>query len=350
MRVLQIITRNIAGGAQTVLAHIANSLVLRGHQVSIVAGEGDGSLWTILDERIEIINCPTLKRSLSLKADLKTFLCLRKVYNEFQPDIIHLHSSKAGLLGRLALPQNKIVYTVHGYDSVRKAFPIFRPIEYLMQYLCAAVVGVSKYDEIKLKADKIRRNVSFIYNGIPDNEIDTNLRWDFPNKYKKTILCVARISPQKNLILFLKIAKLLPQYAFVWIGNTEKVDNKCENVFFLGNITAAGRYCYLCDLFILTSNYEGLPMTIIEAMSYGKPIVASNVGGISEIVENGKNGFTCDNDEYSFKTCIERIFTSESTYKIMADHSRKMYLEKLTVGKMVAEYLNLYNSINSSNS
>ena len=349
MKVLQIITRNIAGGAQTVLAHIANSLVQKGHQVSIVAGEGNGSLWTILDERIEMNNCPTLKRSLSVKDDWKTILYLRKVYNEYQPDIIHVHSSKAGLLGRLALPKKKIVYTVHGYDSIRNAFPIFRPVEYLMQYMCAAVVGVSRYDEIKLKEDRIRRNVSFIYNGIPEKGCDTNLRWNIPNRYKKTILCVARVSPQKNLDLFLKIAKLLPQYAFVWIGNSEKIDHQFENVFFLGNIPAAGRYCYLCDLFILTSNYEGLPMTIIEAMSYGKPIVASNVGGISEIVENSKNGFISDNDEYSFKTCIESVFASENTYKNMAENSRKIYLNKLTVEKMVDGYLNIYKSIISNN-
>ena len=348
MKVLQIITQSVAGGAQTVLAHIANSLVQKGHKVSIVAGEGDGSLWKILDERIEIYKCPTLKRSLSIKDDWKTILYLRKVYNEYQPDIIHLHSSKAGLLGRFALPHKKIVYTVHGYDSIRKAFPIFRPIEYLMQYMCAAVVGVCRYDEIKLKGDMIRRNVSFVYNGIPEKEFDQNLKWNIPIGYKKTILCVARVTPQKNLDLFLKIAKLLPQYAFVWIGNTDKIDHQFENVFFLGNIPAAGRYCHICDLFILTSNYEGLPMTIIEAMSCGKPIVASNVGGISEIVENGKNGFVSDNDEYSFKTCIESIFASENTYNTMAERSRKIYLNKLTVEKMVAGYLYIYNSIISN--
>jgi glycosyltransferase involved in cell wall biosynthesis len=135
----------------------------------------------------------------------------------------------------------------------------------------------------------------------------------------------------------------------VWIGNSEKIDHQFENVFFLGNIPAAGRYCYLCDLFILTSNYEGLPMTIIEAMSYGKPIVASNVGGISEIVENSKNGFISDNDEYSFKTCIESVFASENTYKNMAENSRKIYLNKLTVEKMVDGYLNIYKSIISNN-
>jgi glycosyltransferase involved in cell wall biosynthesis len=345
VRVLQIITRSIAGGAQTVLAHISNSLVEKGHQVLVVAGEGDESLWAILDERIEKKNCSVLKRSLSIRDDWKTILYLRKVYNEFQPDVIHLHSSKSGLLGRLTLPSKKIVYTIHGYDSIRIAYPRFRIIEYLMQYNCAAIIGVSRYDEIKLREDRIRRNVSFVYNGIPEKECDTNLRLNIPIRYKKTILCVARVTPQKNLELFLKIAKLLPDYAFVWIGNTEKIDHHIENVFFLGNIPDAGGYCYLCDLFILTSNYEGLPMTIIEAMSYGKPIVASNVGGISEIVENGKNGFTSDNDEYSFKTYIENIFSSENRYKNMAEHSRKIYKNKLTVEKMVDGYLNIYKSI-----
>ena len=291
----------MAGGAQTVLAHIANSLVQKGHQVLVVAGEGNGSLWNLLDNQIQTKNCPTLKRSLTLKGDFKTISSLKKIYKEYQPDIIHLHSSKAGLLGRLAFPRKKIVYTVHGYDSIRKAYPIFRPIEYLMQHRCAAIVGVSHYDENKMREDSINRNVSYIYNGIPDREDTENLNWDIPKAYEKTILCIARISPQKNLELFLKIASLLPQYAFVWIGNTDKMDCQIQNVFFLGNIPKAGRYCKLSDLFILTSNYEGLPMTIIEAMSYEKPIVASNVGGISEIVENGKNGYVSENDEYSFK-------------------------------------------------
>jgi glycosyltransferase involved in cell wall biosynthesis len=345
MRVLQIITRNIAGGAQTVLAHISNTLVEKGHQVLIVAGEGDGSLWTILDERIEKRNCPALRRSLSIRDDWKTILYLRKVYNEFQPDIIHLHSSKSGLLGRLALPAEKIVYTVHGYDSIRKAYPRFRIIEYVMQYNCAAIVGVSRYDEVKLREDRIRRNVSFIYNGIPAKECDTNLRLNVPIRYKKKILCVARVTPQKNLELFLNIAKLLPDYAFVWIGNTELIDHQIENVFFLGNMPDVRGYYYFCDLFILTSNYEGLPMTIIEAMSCGKPIVASNVGGISEVVENGKNGFILDNDEYKFKSCIESVFASEIAYKNMSENSKKIYLNKLTVEKMVGGYLDIYKSI-----
>lgn len=73
-----------------------------------------------------------------------------------------------------------------------------------------------------------------------------------------------------------------------------EVDNHPDNVYFLGNIPDAGRYNSIADLFILPSNYEGLPMVILEAMSAGKSVVASNVGGISEIVVNGENGYVVE--------------------------------------------------------
>jgi glycosyltransferase involved in cell wall biosynthesis len=349
MRVIQVITMTMNGGAQTVLAHMSNYLVNQGHKVLVVAGEGNGALWGILDERVERRECPSLTRSLSLKQDIRTVRVFKRIYRDFQPHVIHLHSSKAGFLGRIAFPPRKVLYTVHGYDSIRKAFPIFRPIEYLMQFRCAAIVGVSRYDQDTLREDKISRNVSFVYNGVPEKEVDNQLFWNIPKDYSKTILCVARISPQKNLELFLRIAKLMPEYAFVWIGNKENMNCEIDNVFFLGDIPEAGRYCQLSDLLILTSNYEGLPMTIIEAMSYGKPIVASDVGGISEIVENGINGFVSSNDEISFKSNIESIFRKKEIYERMADNSKRIYLKELTVEKMVTGYMKIYKAINTKN-
>ena len=86
-------------------------------------------------------------------------------------------------------------------------------------------------------------------------------------------------------------------------------------------------------------------MTIIEAMSYGKPIVASDVGGISEIVRNGINGFVSDNNENSFKVNIERVFHDRKTYEVMAEKSKRIYSSELTVEKMVDGYVKIYNSI-----
>lgn len=89
-----------------------------------------------------------------------------------------------------------------------------------------------------------------------------------------------------------------------------EVDNHPDNVYFLGNIPDAGRYNSIADLFILPSNYEGLPMVILEVMSAGKPVVASNVGGISEIVVNGENGYVVENTPQAFAekiSCINAV-------------------------------------------
>ena len=113
------------------------------------------------------------------------------------------------------------------------------------------------------------------------------------------------MSKPKRFDIFLEMATLLPQYAFIWIGNQEKMMNLPNNVFCLGNIANAGIYNTQVDLFVLPSDYEGLPIVIIEAMSCGKPIVSSNVGGIGEIVYNGENGYVVNNNSIDFAKKIE---------------------------------------------
>jgi glycogen synthase len=98
--------------------------------------------------------------------DVLTLLCFWKLYLQYKPDIIHLHSSKAGILGRLAFPKSKIVYTVHGFDSIRLAYRKFLPLERFLQRRCKAIVGVSHYDENNLKDEHITHNIVCVYNGI----------------------------------------------------------------------------------------------------------------------------------------------------------------------------------------
>jgi glycosyltransferase involved in cell wall biosynthesis len=164
----------------------------------------------------------------------------------------------------------------------------------------------------------------------------------FTQKYKKTILCIARISKPKRFDIFLDVASLLPAYAFVWIGNTATVKAGLENVFCLGNIPEAGKCNQFADLFMLASDYEGLPIVILEAMSYGKPVVASNVGGIGEIVVNGENGYTVENAAPKFADKIQYILEDESIYKRFSENAYKRYKEYLTVEKMVQGYIEIY--------
>lgn len=343
MRILQIITLSELGGAQTVVVNLANKLS-ENHEVIVVAGEGDGKMWKMLHPTVKQEYCKHLKRAISPVDDMLTVVDFRKLYWKYKPDIVHLHSSKAGMLGRLSFPAKKIIYTVHGFDSIRLAYRKFLPIERLMQHACKAIVGVSHYDVQNLKAEKITHRVHCVYNGIYPIEKGNGLSFKLPRKYAKVVLCIARLSPPKDSNLFMAIAALLPDYAFVWIGNQQEVKEHPDNVYFLGNIPNAGMYNSVADLFVLPSNYEGLPMVILEAMSAGKPVVASKVGGISEIVINGENGYVVENIPQAFADKISCILENEDTSRLFAANARNRFMRELTVDRMVEGYLKIYHS------
>lgn len=342
MRIMQVITLSELGGAQSVVVNLANELS-KEHEVVVVAGEGDGKMWNLLNENIRKIYNKHIRRNISLIDDLLTIFLLFMLYIKYKPNIIHLHSSKIGILGRIVFPSKKIIYTVHGFDSIRLAYRKYLPIERYMQYRCKAIVGVSKYDEINLQKEGITNHVHCIYNGIKKpNTLTYNPFKSFGN-YKYIVLCIARLSPPKNSHLFLQIAALLPKYAFIWIGNQnipkESIPN---NVFFMGNLPNAGAYNEYADLFILPSDYEGLPIVIIEAMSFGKPVVASNVGGISEIITDNINGFTIDNKPELFVEKIEYILENKNVYDYLSKNALIRFQQDLTVEKMVKRYENIY--------
>lgn len=342
MKILHIITLADAGGAQSVVQHLANSHIVN-NDVAVVAAR-DGIMWEMLHPRIKQYKIGSLIRELSLTQDLITIWRLVRINKEFAPDIIHLHSSKIGALGRICLPSKKIVYTVHGFDSIRLAFPKFLFVEKLLNRFCRAIVAVSNYDKKNLYSEGITHNVHMIYNGVnilPINGLSVELK----NK-SKIITCIARMDPQKDFLLFNEIAKALPSYNFIWIGNAKKPDfEAAENTYWLGEIKNASAYFSISDLCILTTNYEGLPMSIIEAMAYCKPIISSKVGGIPEIVIDNVNGFTLPNEVQEFVTKIEMILGDSELHSKMAGSSRRIYEEKLTVEHMSTEYLSLYKSI-----
>lgn len=350
MKILQVVTLSGLGGAQSVVANLSNSLVQRGNEVAVIAGEGDGKLFDILEPDIKRVQLNSLVRRLSPLNEIKTLFAIRKYYHEFHPDIIHLHSSKAALLGRIALPKSKIVYTVHGFDSIRLAYRKFLPLEKLLQHRCSAIVGVSKYDEMNLRKEGIINNVSTVYNGIYPPSLLTDDPFSHITGYEGKVLCIARLSPPKNHQLYIEIARLLPQYAFIWIGNQYTPDFEYpDNMFFMGNIPNAGTYIKFADLFMLPSNYEGLPMVIIEALSQGVPVVASDVGGITELLD-GKNGCALNNDANVMADKISEIISkSETERNIMSRCARQTYQSKLTVEKMTDGYIKIYSAIAGDN-
>lgn len=345
MVILQIITRSDLGGAQSVVINLANALAEK-HEIIVVAGGGDGKMWQMLSSTVTTEFVPSLQRELSPMKDIQTIKVFRRLYYKYHPDIIHLHSSKVGVLGRLVFPNEKIVYTVHGFDSIRIAYRKYLPLEKVLQRKCSTIVGVSEYDKANLLNEGITNHVEVVYNGIT---IPVRLK-DNPfadlMTFKKKVLCIARLSPPKNIDIFVQLAFMLPDYAFIWIGNQQDFLGKSpKNLYFMGSLPNAGAYNEYADLFILPSNYEGLPMTIIEAMAFGKPVVASNVGGISEIVVNDENGYTVENSADAFCEKICYILESDDVYTHFSLKALTKYQERLKVDKMVEGYLRIYNKM-----
>lgn len=353
MRIFQVITVSEYGGAQSVVANLVKSLS-PDHEVFILYG-GDGEAWSTLGDNFTRIKLNKHRKDISFK---DIFLLFKLYYYRFKykPDIVHLHSSKMGVLGRIAFSRKKIVLTLHGFDSARKAYRKYLFVEKFLKNRASRIIAVSQYDVDAMREEGIYKNVTRIYNGVPDLSTELSCTSapiiqklkEIQQAYKKTIMCISRISKQKKFDLFLEIAREMPEYAFVWIGNKNEVVDVPSNVFCLGEVSSAQSYLKYADLFILPSNYEGLPISLLEALSFGVPVVASSVGGITEVL-NGENGFAVENEVESFKNKINYILQDEGRLKTMSLSARESYLANFTIDKMSDKYLSVFNEIVNKN-
>ncbi len=353
MKILHVITLSEPGGAQSVVINLANFFaMLDGNEVCIVSG-GDGKVWSTVDNRVKLVSIKEMQRNISYK-DLIVFFKLLVLRFRYKPDVVHLHSSKAGILGRLAYSKKKIVYTVHGFDSIRVAFRKYLPLEKILQNKARYIVGVSRYDTENLSMEGII-GCECIYNGISDyvhserlvseTQADQSL-----NRFKQEgafiVMSIARLSAPKRFDLFCSVAEKLEKenIRFIWIGNQDDPEDIPQNVYCMGEIPSAHYLLSFADLFVLMSDYEGLPVSIIEAMVYSKPVLASAVGGVPEIL-NGENGYALDNCPDSF---AERILEYKNNYNACikaGENARKTFEAGFTNKQMCLKYGELYNEI-----
>ncbi len=348
-KILHAVTLSSVGGAQSVVVNLANSQCEL-NEVYVLSSSSCEA-WKALDKRVHVLVIKELQKNIGPK-DVIVVLKLFYWSKKLRPDIVHLHSSKMGMFGRLVFPKKKTIYTVHGFDSMRIANRKLLFIEKLLKNRCRFIVGVSKYDEHNLKTESIIKNVTYVYNGVEDvqkkdlsqtNQIYKTKFDEIRKQYKHLAISIARDDAPKKIDLFINIAKLFPECCFVWIGNSHnyEVPNNC---FLMGQIPMAYQLLKYADIFLLCSNYEGLPMSIIEALSVGLPVISSKVGGVAEILD-GKNGFAVENTVEVFVEKIRGIFNDKETYKQFSFNARETYERKFTLNKMVIGYDNLYSQI-----
>lgn len=259
-----------------------------------------------------------MTREISPIRDLIAFYKLVKLIKKIKPNIIHLHSSKAGVLGRIAAifyPKAKVFYTPHGYaftrmdiSNLKKKF--YLNIEkYMIKFFGGTTIACGD-TEYKYASDM--GSAVLIRNGVRPIVIN-NENKERIEENSVTIGTIGRISAQKNPKLFNEIANFFPDINFIWIG-----DGELRNYLTSKNITVTGwidrqdvlKTADSFKIYIQTSLWEGLPFTILEAMSLGKPIVATNVIGNKDAVSNEVNGYLC-NDSSQFRKAITKIIKNK---------------------------------------
>jgi glycosyltransferase involved in cell wall biosynthesis len=248
-------------------------------------------------------------REFSPIQDFKSILQLRKELQKLNPDVIHLHSSKAGVLGRIAcfllFKNKKVFYTPHGYSFLRTDISnlskkIYWTIEKRFQQLFGGITIACGDTEYEI-AHKIGKSY-LIRNGINIEEIRQH-QIKSQNQIL-TIGIVARITSARNPKLFNSIALRFPKFNFVWIG-----DGELNSILTAPNIRITGWFMdrkdalkelNAIDIYIQTSLWEGLPIAVLEAMALKKPVLATNIIGNKDIVVTNETGFLFDDiDELS---------------------------------------------------
>lgn len=363
MRILHVVTNSDLGGAPRVVTELSARAVRDGHECA-VAATPDGPMWPRLDSRIRQYPLPDMRRAVEPASDLRTFLHLRKIYRDFRPDIIHLHSSKAGVLGRLAALASgrslwrRCVYTIHGFDTILKTHRKFLPVERFLARRCGAVVPVSRYDETSLKAVGIEGNIVPVHNGAsdrrgmasPDPAAAARLA-AASAEGRPVVLSIARLEPPKRPDLFVDLARRFPGASFFWVGNIQPPETMLPpgsslppNTHFLGESPEAGCLANLCDIFLLLSDYEGLPMSILEAMSCARPVVASAVGGILEALDGGA-GMTVPNDGHQIGERLKMLLDSPEERERFGRAARARFESDYSADRMWSGYLKLYTAL-----
>jgi len=353
MRILHVVTNADLGGAPRVVTELAKRAVAAGH-VCGAASMPQGPFWEQLDERVERLPLFQLRREIDPLHDLAAYFELRRLFRTWRPDIIHLHSSKAGVLGRLAAGRlsGRVVYTIHGFDTILKSHRIFLPLERLLSGRCGAIVPVSDYDKRNLAASGIVGRIELIRNGASDRLTTEPKKAEAAERLRAAkasgalvVLSIARLAPPKRFDLFLETARAFSSAAgrFFWIGNREAVDpgGLPANVEVLGELAEAGDYIKLADVFLLLSDYEGLPMSIIEALSSGRPVVASRVGGIGELVDAGC-GRLVENEAPAVIDAIRGMLRDGPWREELGKAARRKYDDEAGAEAMARRYQDLY--------
>lgn len=348
------IAESFAGGVYDFLVDLTNGMPEFEH--FIIHGKRENtpeSFEKDFPENTKFFYWKNATREVNPKKDFLALIELLKILKSINEiDVIHLHSSKAGFLGRLAARilglQNKVIYTSHGVSFLRKDVSLLKRKQYEFFEKLASKFGGQVVACSKSEAEKFRRigiNADFIFNGIDINKCCIEEIKKNENKF--VIGTVGRITYPKKPKMFNEIAQYFLTYKnveFLWIGDGElRTELTSSNIEITGWLDKQNVFRKLMevDLYLSTSLWEGLPLSVLQAMCAKKPLLLSNCVGNVDLVVKGQNGFIFNTKNEAVEK-IRLLFKNKKLLKSLGENSFRILQEDFTIDKTIREYKNLY--------
>ena len=313
-----------------------------------------------------------MTRAISIH-DFRTIYKVRKMIKKYCPDIVYAHSSKAGAIARIANIglKNHCVYNSHGWAFNMKVSPkkqkLYILIERMAALLCDKIICISDAEKKSALSKNIcRKNkLQVIFNGVDIKAYESSMHGPIHNTdlgiSDDSIIVgmVGRLCEQKAPDVFVKAAKLIkqdiPSAHFVIVGNGPletmikeyALQNELDDCLHItGWVENPMSYIELFDIAMLLSRWEGFGLVLPEYMMAGKPIVATNIDAIPNIIRDGENGLLVEPDsEMAAYKAVMRLHTDSKLRERLIDRSRKDVHKRFDVRRVAREHEELWTGL-----
>lgn len=365
MKVLHIITRMNTGGPAVFLDHLTTSLANLGCESTIAYGYCESNEIDYLDSKklsSKTIKIKSLHRSLNPYHDLKSFIQIRNIIKIIKPDLINTHTSKAGVLGRLAaksvdrsLP---VAHTFHGhliygYFAKYKSL-IFTIIERFMSNFTNMFIAVTS--ETKSSLQKLGIGKKGVWQVIPIGiPITSSVIYKTDPAGPLKLLWVGRFTDIKDPFYAIETIKTLEAtkpagFTLTMVGEGEIFEEAKKRavglpIKFTGWVKAPFESIQEFDLLMLTSKNEGLPLVMLEAANLGKPTISRNVGGVSEFIKSNSTGFLISGDYTEMARVITELDRDRNKLEQAGVLAKKLLSTEFSVETMANQYSKIYDQL-----
>lgn len=353
----------VMAGTGVIMRNLCSGLEAYGIDSTAVVGGGGAYLLDLQAHGVPYVTIPDLSRGVSPLNDPKALVRLYRVLRKLEPDLLVCHDPKAGVLGRLLARRLGIpvVYTPHGWPLGEGVPRRQAAARLLVERASAGLLGspvlnVCEHDR-RLAIERgvgAEEDQLMVRNGIPD--VDPAFRAD-PAAEPPRIVMIARFVPQKDHRTLLRALAELSEKRWTaeLVGDGEGLAGSLdycrqlglqERVTFAGGVTRPQDNLARAQIFVLTSHWEGLPLTLLEAMRAGLPAVASDVGGVSEALEPGRTGFLVPRAGVSeTAAALAELIDSPRLRREMGSAARKRYESEFTADRMLNDVAALFRKL-----